>query len=80
MVIFLAQWFLLLPGFVLPSSMGLAGLRTTDNAVLFEKPLVVVYFDIDYERNPKGSNYWRNRYINTLAISFHKQRGSTSIL
>ena len=41
--------------------MGLAGLRTTENAVLFEKPLVVVYFDIDYERNPKGSNYWRNR-------------------
>ena len=39
-----------------PSSMGLAGIRTPDNMALFEpkRPLAVVYFDIDYERNPKG--------------------------
>ncbi len=44
-------------------SLGLAGVRTADNAESFNKPLVVVYFDVDYVRNPKGSNYWRNRVI-----------------
>ena len=44
-------------------SMGLAGVRTTDNEKYFdERPLTVVYYDVDYARNPKGSNYWRNRY------------------
>ena len=43
-------------GLPAPSSMGLAGIRTPDNMALFEpkRPLAVVYFDIDYERNPKG--------------------------
>ncbi len=44
-------------------SLGLAGVRTNDNVEFFNKPLVVVYFDLDYVRNPKGSNYWRNRVI-----------------
>lgn len=46
-------------------SLGLAGVRTTDNAPEFDskKPLVVVYYDINFELNPKGSNYWRNRYV-----------------
>ena len=37
-------------------SMGLAGIRTADNMALFDanKPLVVVYYDVDYERNAKG--------------------------
>lgn len=26
------------------------------------KDLLVAYYDVDYEKNPKGSNYWRNRY------------------
>lgn len=36
--------------------MGLAGLRHRDNAQFFDvkKPLVVVYYDVDYVRNPKG--------------------------
>ena len=36
--------------------MGLAGVRTPDNAELFDakKPLVVVYFSVDYTHNPKG--------------------------
>ena len=36
--------------------MGLAGVRTIDNMALFDvnKPLVIVYYDVDYERNPKG--------------------------
>lgn len=37
-------------------SMGLAGIRDRDNMQLFDhkKPLVVVYYDVDYVRNPKG--------------------------
>ena len=50
--------------------MGEAGVRTMDNMVFFEpmKPLIVVYYDLDYQRNPKGSNYWRNRYDSDLYI------------
>jgi len=41
---------------VMFNSMGLAGLRTMDNMAFFDakKPLVVVYYEVDYERNPKG--------------------------
>ena len=35
--------------------MGLAGVRDRDNIQFFDKkPLVVVYYDVDYVRNPKG--------------------------
>lgn len=27
------------------------------------KPNVVVYYNVDYERDPKGTNYWRNRVL-----------------
>ncbi|KAJ8412977.1 hypothetical protein AAFF_G00105590 [Aldrovandia affinis] len=27
------------------------------------KDLLVAYYDVDYEKNPKGSNYWRNRVM-----------------
>lgn len=39
-------------------SMGLAGVRTNDNMELYnaKRPLTVVYFEVDYERNPKGKN------------------------
>ena len=41
-------------------SMGLAGVRDRDNMQFFDakKPLVVVYYEVDYERNPKGKDYW----------------------
>jgi len=42
---------------------GLAGHRTPTNSAQFKNPLVVVYYDVDYVKNPKGSNYWRNRVI-----------------
>lgn len=32
------------------------------------KDLLVAYYDVDYEKNPKGSNYWRNRY--TFLLTF----------
>ena len=37
-------------------SMGLAGVRNSDNMNFFEekKPLCVVYYEIDYSMNPKG--------------------------
>lgn len=36
--------------------MGLAGVRNQDNRQLFDakSPLAVVYYDVDYEHNPKG--------------------------
>ena len=51
--------------FFLSCSMGLAGVRNRDNMALFEakRPLVVVYFAVDYTHNAKGSNYYRNRVI-----------------
>lgn len=42
---------------------GLAGHRTGSNGEQFKKPLVIVYYDVDYVKNIKGTNYWRNRVI-----------------
>uniref|UniRef100_A0A8C2Q4P8 protein disulfide-isomerase n=1 Tax=Cyprinus carpio TaxID=7962 RepID=A0A8C2Q4P8_CYPCA len=40
--------------------------------VLKGKDLLVAYYDVDYEKNPKGSNYWRNRVMK-VAKSFLDQ-------
>lgn len=48
---------------VLDNIHGLAGYRKSSNTAQFQNPLVVVYYDVDYVKNPKGSNYWRNRVI-----------------
>ncbi len=42
---------------------GIVGHRTAANAQDFKKPLVVVVYNVDYVRDPKGSNYVRNRVI-----------------
>ncbi|CAG9817020.1 unnamed protein product [Phaedon cochleariae] len=42
---------------------GLAGIRKSDNRAEFENPLVVAYYSVDYVKNPKGTNYWRNRIL-----------------
>lgn len=42
---------------------GLVGHRTGDNARDFKMPLVVAYYDVDYVKNVKGTNYWRNRVM-----------------
>jgi protein disulfide isomerase family A protein 3 len=42
---------------------GLAGHRTTTNVDQFQTPLIIVYYDVDYVKNPKGTNYWRNRVM-----------------
>jgi protein disulfide isomerase family A protein 3 len=42
---------------------GLVGHRTTDNMGDFKEPLVIAYYDVDYVKNAKGTNYWRNRVM-----------------
>jgi len=42
---------------------GLCGHRNNDNAAQFKAPLVVAYYTVDYVKNAKGTNYWRNRIM-----------------
>lgn len=43
-------------------SFGICPHMTDDNKdQLKGKDLLVAYYDVDYDKNPKGSNYWRNR-------------------
>nr|XP_034172129.1 protein disulfide-isomerase A3 [Osmia lignaria] len=49
--------------FINTNYFGIAGVRTRDNAGEFKNPLVVAYYAVDYVKNPKGTNYWRNRII-----------------
>eukprot|EP00095_Tigriopus_kingsejongensis_P001310 snap_masked-scaffold1226_size54525-processed-gene-0.1 protein:Tk01310 transcript:snap_masked-scaffold1226_size54525-processed-gene-0.1-mRNA-1 annotation:"disulfide-isomerase a3 precursor" len=52
---------------------GFVGHRTIDNVKDFQrKPLVVAYYDVDYVKNEKGTNYWRNR-IMKVAKSFYPE-------
>lgn len=55
--------------FVKQNYYGLVGLRTRDNVEAFKKPLVVAYYNVDYVKNPKGTNYWRNR-VRKIAKDF----------
>lgn len=48
---------------------GIAGHRTPDTAQDFRPPLVVAYYNVDYVKNTKGTNYWRNRVLK-VAIKF----------
>jgi len=50
--------------FLIHETTGLAGVRTSANEFQFQKlPLVVVLYNLDYVKDPKGSNYWRNRVL-----------------
>jgi len=42
---------------------GLVGHRTSGNTNQFKRPLVTAYYDVDYVKNAKGTNYWRNRVL-----------------
>lgn len=42
---------------------GLVGHRKSDNYNEFSQPLVVAYYSVDYVKNVKGTNYWRNRIL-----------------
>ena len=49
--------------FITKNYFGICGHRTRDNAQSFKNPLVVAYYNVDYVKNPKGTNYWRNRIM-----------------
>jgi len=49
--------------FLTANNHGLVGVRSQDNAKDFKQPLVVAYYAVDYKKNPKGTNYWRNRIL-----------------
>ncbi|UJR35665.1 hypothetical protein I4U23_028415 [Adineta vaga] len=42
---------------------GLVGHRVSSNAADYVKPNVVVYYNVDYVRDTKGTNYVRNRIL-----------------
>jgi protein disulfide isomerase family A protein 3 len=42
---------------------GLVGHRTPTNIGDYKKPTVVIYYNVDYVRDPKGTNYIRNRVL-----------------
>ncbi|EDV27040.1 uncharacterized protein TRIADDRAFT_63251 [Trichoplax adhaerens] len=52
-----------LKDFYRKNSLGLAGVMTDNNKDQFEKPLVIAFYDVDYVKNPKGTNYYRNRIM-----------------
>lgn len=41
----------------------MAGYRTRDATGDYSNPLVVAYYAVDYVKNPKGTQYWRNRVL-----------------
>ncbi|KAL4701647.1 hypothetical protein H8959_015651 [Pygathrix nigripes] len=46
---------------------GICPHMTEDNKDLIQgKDLLIAYYDVDYEKNAKGSNYWRNRPTRTM--------------
>jgi len=50
-----------LENWILANFHGLAGHRTPDNAKDFTGASVIAYYGVDYVKNVKGTNYWRNR-------------------
>jgi len=49
--------------FITENYHGIAGHRRTDNKNDFNNPLIVAYYGVDYVKNVKGTNYWRNRVL-----------------
>nr|CAG4651726.1 EOG090X0438 [Triops cancriformis] len=48
---------------------GLVGHRSMDNVGQFRDPVVIAFYNVDYKKNVKGTNYWRNRILK-VAQSF----------
>ncbi|KAM9807493.1 protein disulfide-isomerase A3 [Neosynchiropus ocellatus] len=50
--------------FIQENIFGICPHMTVDNKDQMRgKDLLVAYYDVDYELNPKGTNYWRNRVM-----------------
>uniref|UniRef100_T1JE30 Protein disulfide-isomerase n=1 Tax=Strigamia maritima TaxID=126957 RepID=T1JE30_STRMM len=47
---------------------GLVGHRTGDNMASFLTPLIIAYYKVDYVKNVKGTNYWRNRILKVADV------------
>lgn len=45
------------------NSHGIVRSRTQANARDLKAPYVIVYYNVDYDKDPKGTNYWRNRVL-----------------
>jgi len=52
-----------LEAFIKANEHGLVGHMTFDNAADFKGDLVTAFYAVDYQKNPKGTNYWRNRVM-----------------
>ncbi|XP_017485353.1 PREDICTED: protein disulfide-isomerase A3-like [Rhagoletis zephyria] len=52
-----------LSAFIKENFHGLVGHRTQDSVRDFKNPLIVAYYSVDYVKNAKGTNYWRNRVL-----------------
>uniref|UniRef100_A0A8B9KBW4 Protein disulfide-isomerase n=1 Tax=Astyanax mexicanus TaxID=7994 RepID=A0A8B9KBW4_ASTMX len=61
--------------FIQDNIFGMCPHMTEDNKDhLKGKDLLVAYYDVDYDKNPKGSNYWRNRkLLDTLSYIGNKR-------
>ncbi|UYV80089.1 PDIA3 [Cordylochernes scorpioides] len=46
-----------------PPTMAWWASATTTTTRTSRPPLLVAYYDVDYVKNPKGTNYWRNRIM-----------------
>merc|ERR550517_2119342 len=58
-----------LASFIADNKHGICGHRTSDNGKEFKEPLVVAYYGVDYTKNVKGTNYWRNRVLKVARSS-----------
>ncbi|XP_056137435.1 protein disulfide-isomerase A3 [Lampris incognitus] len=55
--------------FIQDNIFGICPYMTDDNKDQMKgKDLLVAYYDVDYDKNPKGSNYWRNRVMKVAKI------------
>lgn len=64
--------------FIQDNIFGMCPHLTDDNKdQLRGRDLCVAYYDVDYDKNPKGSNYWRNRVMK-VAKGFLDQGKSLS--
>lgn len=62
-IVFTGQTKVELDEFVKANLHGLVGHRTRENSNDFKHPLVTAYYGVDYIKNVKGTNYWRNRVL-----------------
>ncbi|KAJ4938638.1 hypothetical protein JOQ06_003248 [Pogonophryne albipinna] len=55
--------------FIQDNIFGICPHMTDDNKDQIRgKDLLVAYYEVDYEKNPKGSNYWRNRVMKVAKV------------